>query len=154
MPMVMKTKYVHLFDGLLHRPMILRDAIGGDHHAGAVAPKPTVDENPPSVNVPNKRKKLRDLLIGWRRPATYGNVNETKTEGFRTFALRNDIKPAAEIDNSSEAKLLELNEARRAGLRASKKYFADLSSVRNARDGNFPCVDSRWSGSALRSSCR
>jgi len=152
--MVVKTKYVHFFDGLLHRPMTLRDAIGGDHHASAVSAKPAVDENPLSVSVTNERKKLSDLLIGRQRPAADRNVDKSKAEGFRTFPLRSDVKSAAEIDNSGDAELFEFSEARRAGLRAAKKHFADLPGVRNAREGNFPWVDSRRSGSFFRSSRR
>src|SRR5579863_2938166 len=91
MPMVVKTEYVHLFNGLLHRPMIFRDAIGGNHHAGAVAAIPAMDENLLSLRVMDEGKKLGDLLVRWGRPAADRNVDESKAERFRTFALQNDV---------------------------------------------------------------
>ena len=135
--MVVKTEYMHLFNGLLHRPMIFRDAVGGDHHAGAVAAIPAMDENLLSLRVMDERKKLSDLLIGWGRPAADRNVDESKAEGFRTFALQNDVKPAAEIDDGRDAELLELREARRGGLRTTEKCFANFSGVWKTSNGNF-----------------
>jgi len=135
--MVVKTEYVHLFNGLLHRPMIFRDAVGGNHHARAVAAIPAVDENLLSLRVMDERKKLSDLLIGWGRPAADRNVDESKAEGFRTFALQNDVKSAAEIDDGGDPELLQLREARRGGLRATEKCFANFPGIRKSSDGNF-----------------
>ena len=135
--MIVKTECMHLFNGLLHRPMIFRDAVGGNHHAGAVAAIPAVDENLLSLGVTDERKKLSDLFVGWGRPAADRNVDESKAEGFRTFALQNDVKSAAEIDDGGDPELLELREACRGGLRAAEKRFANFSGVRKPSDGNF-----------------
>ncbi len=110
--MVVKTKKTHLFDSLFCRPVVFRDAIGGDHHTGAVVAKFAVDENLICGRAVEERKKLSDLLVGWRRPAAYRNVDEMETQSFSFFALRtNRTLPATEIHNGGDAQLFEVLEA-------------------------------------------
>src|ERR1700687_4519761 len=44
-PVIVEAEGIHFRGGLVRRPVLLRDAIGRDHHAGAVLPIVAMDEN-------------------------------------------------------------------------------------------------------------
>lgn len=147
MPKTVETEEIHLFDGLLRRPVIMCHAIGGDENAGAIVAEPAVNENFVVV-ILEERKKLRDLIVGGRRPSADGNVNEVHAGGFGLLALPFDFVRifAAKIDDGGDAQFLELFEAFRLRLCAAEEGIVDFSDVGEAGELEFLAERERRDG--------
>lgn len=130
MPEAVETKEIHFLDGLLWRPVVVRHAIGGDENAGAIVAEAAVNENF-FVVIFEEGKKLRDLIVGGRRPAADGNVDEANAGGFGLLAFPFYFVRifAAKIDDGSDAEFFELRDAFGARLGAAKKRVVDFSGV-------------------------
>ncbi len=129
---------IHLFDGAICGPAIVCDAIARDENAGAIVAKAAVDEDLflPAIE---KRKKLRDLFICWRRPAADRNVDEANADSFGLFALPLKFLRIvfSEIDNSGDSDFFEFLKAFRMRLGATIKGIADFSCVGKTGDFQF-----------------
>src|SRR5262249_32885245 len=90
MPETVETEEVHFVHGLLGGPAVQSHAIGGDKNACAIITKAAMHKDFLTGMIAEQCKKLRDLLVGWRRPATHGNVHEMNAERFSLLAFPGD----------------------------------------------------------------
>src|SRR6266403_127721 len=92
-------------DGLCSGPFLSGYAISGDENAGAIFTEAAVHEDFLPRIVAEKREKLGDLFVGWRSPATNGDVNEAHTQRFSALALPSDffVVLAAQIHDGGNA---------------------------------------------------
>jgi hypothetical protein len=161
MPAIMETEEVHFLDGLLDRPIVFGDAIGGHHDAAAVFTVFTMDKNLLAGKAAQKSKELSDLLVGRRRPATDRNVDVAQTERFGLLALGRDfVTPAAKIDDGGNTQLLEFGETLVGGLCPAKEKVVYFTCVRNSGECDLLGESAGFSGSVreggggLCKSCR
>ena len=91
--MVVKAEAMHLFNGLLLRPLIFSRTTGREHDPGVVVAELSADKYLLTKSVTEKSQELNDLFIGDRRPATHGNLGEAETERFGLLALGRDFAP-------------------------------------------------------------
>ena len=82
MPETVKAEKIHFLHGLLGRPFLKGHAISGDEYASTIVAEQAVHENFLLRILAKKRKKLHDLCIAWRRPATDGDMNEAYAQRF------------------------------------------------------------------------
>src|SRR5713101_8372771 len=139
MPEAVEAKEIHLVHGLFGGPFLDGHAIDGGENAGAIVAEAAVQENFLPRIVAEQREKLYDLFVGWRGPATDGNVLKAHAERFGALALPGDFFAilAAQIDDGGDAQYFQLREAHFPGLCAAIKGLADFSGVVNSRDMNF-----------------
>jgi len=146
-PEAVETEEIHFLDGLVGEPMIVRHAIGGDEDAGAIVAEPAMNENLVVV-IFEKRKKLRDLVIGRSRPAADRNVYEVHADGFGLLLFPFDFVWifAAKIDNGRDAEFFEFRDALGKRLCATKKRIVDSSSVGDTGEFQFFAERDRGDG--------
>ncbi len=135
MPEAVEAKEIHFLDGLVGRPAVVRHTIGGDENAGAIIAEAAVNEDF-FIVILEEGKKLRDLFVGGRRPAAYGNVDEAHAEGFGLLAFTLNLLTtfAAKIDDGGDAEFLEPRDAFGMRLRATKERIVDFSGIVNTRE--------------------
>jgi len=132
-PVIVEPKRIHFLDRLIGGPVLLRHAIGGHHHSGSVAPEITVNENFLLGVLLKKPQEFSDLCVGRRRPTTHRDIDKSHTEGFRLCTLARDRAAiSAQVYNRGDAKLFQLYQALRRGLRAAQQCFTDFSGIRHA----------------------
>src|SRR5258708_31070262 len=128
MPKAIEAEEVHFLGGLFGGPLLKGHAISSDKNASAIVAKTAVHENLLAGIAAEEGKKLDELLVGWRRPATDGDVYKAHVEGFGGFALLCDfVDPfAAQVDDGGDANVFQLRKARFLGLRAAVDNLVDL----------------------------
>ena len=104
-PEAVKAEEIHFFHRLIGRPFVDGHAIDGGEHAGAIVAEVAVDEDFLPRIVTEEREKLDDLFIGWRRPATYRNVDKAHAQGFGVLTFPKDFFAvlATQIDDGGDA---------------------------------------------------
>ncbi len=80
MPLVVEAEAMHLFDGLLLRPVIFSGAKGREHDPGVIVAELSVDKYLLTKSVTEMSQELNDPFIGERRLATHENHGEAETE--------------------------------------------------------------------------
>src|SRR5229473_458892 len=147
-PEAVKAEEIHFFQGLIGRPLLHSHAVDGGEHAGAIVTKAAVDEDFLARMIAQKREKLGNLFIGWRRPAADRNVYKAHAQRFGVLALPKDFFAifAAQIDDGGDAQYFELRETDFPGLRAAVEEIRDFSSVGNSGDAHFLSVSSLRKG--------
>src|SRR5215467_16189256 len=149
-PESVEAEEVHFVDGLLRRPAVVRHAIGGDEHAGAVVPEAAVHKDFPAGIFAEKRQESGDLIVRRRRPAAYGNADKTDAESLGLLSFPGNLAGifTAQVDDGGDAELLQLFQAFRARLRAAKKRIVDLSAIGKSVELQFFAVSGTDDGSA------
>lgn len=133
MPKAVETEEIHFLDGLIGKPAIMRHSIGSNKNSSSIMAKAAVDKNL-FVLIFEKRKKLGDLVVGWRSPAADGNVDEANAERFGLFTLPGNFVGifAAKVNDGSDAESFELLKAFGTRLRAAKERIVYFPGVGNA----------------------
>jgi hypothetical protein len=141
-PEAVEAEEVHFFGGLLGGPFFDGHAIDGGENAGAIVAEAAVHEDFLPGIVAEEREKLDDLFVGWRIPATNGNVDKAHAHGFGMRALPHDFFAvfAAQIDDGGDAQQFQLRETHFPGLRAAIQDIVDFSGVGNSGDLDFLAV--------------
>ncbi len=147
-PEAVEAKKVHFFHGLFGGPLLKGHAISSDKNTGAIVAETTVHENLLPGSAAEEGEKLDVLLVGWRRPATDGDVYKAHAEGFGGFALPCDFVEtfAAQVDDGGDAQLFQLRKARFLGLRAAVENLGDFSRVGNTGEVEFFSVSGPQDG--------
>ena len=116
--------------------MVQRHAISGDENAGAIVTETAVYEDLLAGVIVENGEELDQLLIGGRRPAAYGDMDETDAQGFGALALPVEFFTifAAQVNNGGDAEDFEFGKADIPGLGAAVKDFGDFPAVGNAID--------------------
>ena len=142
MPEAVETEEIHFFDRLFSGPLFNGHAIDGGENAGAIIAEAAVDEDFLPWIVAEKREKLDDLFVGWRGPATDGNVHKAHTQRFGALALPGDFFAilAAQIDDGGDAQNFQLREAYFSGLCTAIQGLRDFPGIGNSRDVQFLAV--------------
>ncbi len=140
-PEAVEAKKVHFFHGLFGGPLLKGHAISSDKNTGAIVAETTVHENLLPGSAAEEGEKLDELLVGWRRPATDGDVYKAHAEGFGGFALPCDFVEtfAAQIDDGGDAQLLNLGDFSRVGNTGEVEFFS-VSGPQDGRGGGWRCV--------------
>ncbi len=148
MPKSIEPEEIHFFQGFFRRPFLESHAVSGDKHAGAVIAEAAVHKYFLLRIVAEKREKLRDLIVGWRRPATDSDVHKAYAERFGLPAFPGNFPGvfAAKIDDSRDPQFLQFRKAFLMRLRAAIQKIADLARVRNSTKLQFlpECRSFRW----------
>ncbi len=118
--------------------MIVSHAIGGDKHAGAIVTEAAVNEDL-RVRISEERKKLRDLIVCWWRPAADGNIYELQSSCFGLFAFPGDFVGifAAKIDDGGDTEGFQLLESFGVRLGTPEERIIDFSCVGEAGEFEF-----------------
>src|SRR5260370_42189013 len=147
-PETVKAEEIHFFQGLIGRQLLHSHAVDGGEHAGAIVTEAAVDEDFLPRAVAEKREKLGNLFIAWRRPATDRNVDKAHAQRFGVFAFPKDLFVvfAAQIDNGGDAQYFELRENDVLRVRAAIEEIRDFSSVGNSGDAYFLSMSSLRKG--------
>lgn len=97
-----------------------------------------MDENLPLRPLTNQREELSDFFIFGRRPTGAGQIDEANARGFGPLPLPLDqaVHFAAQINNSIDAKILELLDGAILWLRATIEEVVDLAEIGNTRHIN------------------
>src|SRR5215471_18142415 len=82
MPETFEMESVHFPKSLFGRPAFECNAVSGDKYTGAITAQPAMHENFVAWPLANQRKELRDLFVGWRRPAIPRNGDQLHAAGF------------------------------------------------------------------------
>jgi len=141
---LMETKSVHFCQGLIGRPVIEGDAVGGDEYAGAIFTEFAVNENCLRRGFAEQLEKFGELRGSGRGKSAHGNGVEVNAERlrFQPFAIARLRRFSAQIHDSVDAEFFQFREIVKMRLSAAKKVIGDLSSVRNAGDRDL-CGDGR-----------
>ncbi len=143
MPEAVEAEEVHFLGGLFGGPFLKGHAISSDKNTGAIVAKTAVHENllPRSIAA-EQGEKLDELLVGWRRPATDGDVHKAHAEGFGGFALPSDFVEtfAAQIDDGGDAQFFQFRKSSFFGLRTAVENFGDFAGVVDSGDVQFLSV--------------
>lgn len=104
-PEAVEAEEVHFLGGLLGGPFLDGHAIDGGENTGAIVAEAAVHKDFLPGIVAEEREKLDDLFIGWRIPATDGNIDKAHAHGFGMLALPDDFFAilAAQINNCGDA---------------------------------------------------
>jgi hypothetical protein len=138
MPMVVEAEAMHVFDGLLLRPVIFSGAKGREHDPGVIVAELSVDKYLLTKSVTEMSQELNDPFIGERRPATHENHGEAETEGFGLLALGCEFATRArQFDNGGDTLLLVMGEPLPRMLHAAKEEVVYFASVRNSDENHF-----------------
>src|SRR6266851_8856401 len=148
MPEAVEAEEIHFVDGLFGGPFLNGHAIEGGENAGAIVAEVAVHEDFLPRIVAEKREKLHDLFVGWRRPAIDGDVDKAQAKGFGALAFPGDFFAilATQIDDGGDAQNFQFREAHFPGLRAAVKGRGDFSSVGNSGDTQFFSVSGQREG--------
>jgi hypothetical protein len=152
MPETVEAEEIHFLEGLLGGPSFESHAIDGGEDPGAIIAEAAVYKNFLSGVVAEKGEKLNNLFVGWRRPATDGDVNEVHTKRFNLLALPLNFLRilAAEINDGSDTQLFQLGKALLPGLRSAIQEVGDFPGVRDSRNLKFMAVRRFQSGRRRR----
>ena len=128
-----EAKEIHFVDGLVGGPTVVCDAVACDEDSRAIVAEAAMNENF-FVRIVEERKKLGDLVVGWRSPAADGNVDEANAECFGLFTLPGNFVGifAAKVNDGSDAESFELLKAFGTRLRAAKERIVYFPGVGNA----------------------
>ena len=148
MPKAIEAEEVHFLGGLFGGPLLKGHAINGDKNTGAIVAETAMHENLLPWIAAEQGEKLDELFVGWRRPATDGDVYKAHAEGFGGFALPCDFVEtfAAQVDDGGDAQLFQLRKARFLGLRAAVEDFGNFSRVGNSGEVEFCSVSGPQDG--------
>ena len=120
MPETVEAKGAHFRESFIGGPVVERDPIGSDEHAGAVFAELTVDEEL-FRSIPAKvREKFSELSGSGGRKSSERNGDELNAEGLRleALALARATRFLAKIDDGGDAEFFEFSEFRNIRLRA------------------------------------
>jgi hypothetical protein len=156
MPESVEAEEVHFLQGLFGGPFLKSHAVSGDQHAGAVIAEVAMHKYFFLPIMREEGEKLRDLLVGRRRPAAYGDMHEAHPKRFGTPALPFDSIAifAAQIHNCGYAQFLQFWKAFLMRLRATIERIVDLSGIRNSRNFQFLTEGQSGSWKSRRTSIR
>ena len=139
MPKGVKTESAHFGQGLLGRPMVEGQAIGGHKNTGAIFAEFTMNEDSPARRPTEEREELRELSGSWIGEPSHGNRNKFEAERFgaSVFRFAGERRFVAQIDDGGDPKSLELAEIGKMRLSATKKLVGNSSSVADTGEGEF-----------------
>lgn len=141
-PETVETEEIHFLDGLFGGPFFHGHAIRGDEHAGAIVTETAMHKDFFSRIVAEKKEKLGDLFVAWRRPAINGDVDKAHAERFNVLAFPSDCLAVllAQIDDGGDAQDFQFREAHFPGLRATVEDLGNFSGIWNSVDVQFLSV--------------
>jgi hypothetical protein len=133
--MIVETERIHFRRGLIRRPVLLRHAVGGHHNSGAISTVIAMNENFPRGVLLKQFQEFSDLRVAWRRPTAYWHIDETHAKPLGLLALASHgAAIAAQINDRSHTKFLQLGKTLRVWLCAAKENVADFSGVGHTGD--------------------
>src|SRR5258708_38072195 len=91
MPKAIEAEEVHFLGGLFGGPLLKGHAVNGDKNTGAIVAETAMHENLLAGIAAEEGKKLDELLVGWRGPATDGDVYQAHAERFGGFGISCDF---------------------------------------------------------------
>lgn len=149
-PVRMEAEREHFRYGLIGRPALEGNAVGGDEDAGAILAKFAVNEDFLGRRFTKESEELGELNGGRRGETADRNRNEVNAEriGARTFQISSVGSFTAQVDDGGDAEFFEFGEIGKVRLRAAKKRIRNFSGVRNSANGDF--CDERGRGSRGR----
>lgn len=152
MPEAVVAKEIHLLQDLFHRPLFIRDTIGGDEDAGAVLAETAMEENFLCRILTEEREELNHLLIRGCGPLIDGDMDETHAQGRNLLPLPEDFCGIfeAKVDHGVDAEFLEFSQTLWPGLRAAVEMIIDSAAVGEREDVKFFSVGGTHFGGRRR----